>query len=132
VKHPSWDNPIDHTIVGLDFIQEMEEKMEKIRKKLKASQDKKKICVDKGRNHKEFGVGDHTFLKVKYMHSSLKLGKCSKLEVHYCGPFEIPERIGPVAYVLAVPVSLYIHNVFHVSFLKKCVPDANHVISIGT
>jgi hypothetical protein len=73
-------------------------------------------------------VGDHVFLKVKARHSSLKLGKCSKLAARYCGPFEILERIGHVAYMLSFPASLCIHNVFHVSFLKKYVPDFNHII----
>jgi hypothetical protein len=73
-------------------------------------------------------VGDHVFLKVKAKRSSQKLGNCSKLVARYCGPFEILERIGPVAYMLSLPTSMCIHNVFHVSFLKKYVPDANHVI----
>jgi hypothetical protein len=69
------------------------------------------------------------FLKVKANKSSLKLGNCSKLATKYCGPFEILERIGPIAYVLALPTSMTVHNVFHVSFLKKYIPDANHVIN---
>jgi hypothetical protein len=73
-------------------------------------------------------VGDHVFLKMKANRSSLKLGNCSKLEAKYCGPFEILERIGPVDYILAFPGSMSIYNVFHVSFLKKYIPDANHVI----
>jgi hypothetical protein len=73
-------------------------------------------------------VGDHVFLKVKAKKSSLKLGSCSKLAVHYCGSFEILERIGPIAYMIAFPTSMHVHNVFHVSFLKKYVLDANHVI----
>ena len=59
---------------------------------------------------------------------SLKLGSCSKLEDKFCGPFEILERIGPVAYMLPFPTSMIVHNVFHVSFLKKYIPDANNVI----
>jgi hypothetical protein len=73
-------------------------------------------------------VGDHVFLKVKVRCNSLKLGKCSNLAVHYYGPIEILERIGHVTYMLAFSSSLCIHNVFHVSFLKKNVPDANHII----
>jgi hypothetical protein len=73
-------------------------------------------------------VGDHVFLKVKANRSSLKLGSCAKLAARFCGPFEILERIGPVAYMLALPASMTVHNVFHVSLLKKYVPDANHVI----
>jgi hypothetical protein len=67
------------------------------------------------------------FLKVKSRKSAVKLGNCSKMEAHYCGPFEILERIGHVAYMLALLASICIHNVFHVYFLKKCVHDANHV-----
>jgi hypothetical protein len=73
-------------------------------------------------------VSDHVFLKVKTNRSSLKLGSCTKLAVRFCGPFEILERIGPVACMLALPTSMTIHNVFHVSLLKKYIPDANHVI----
>jgi hypothetical protein len=68
------------------------------------------------------------FLKVKVRRSSLKLGNRSKLVARYCGPFEILERIGPIAYMLSLFASLCIHNVFHVSFLKRYVPDANHII----
>ena len=73
-------------------------------------------------------MGDHVFLKVKANISSLKLGKCLKLAAKYCGSFEIIERIGPVAYMIALPESVSVHNVFHVSFLEKYIPDANHVI----
>ena len=102
--------------------------MLKIKQNLKATQDRKKIYADKGITHREFKVGDHVFLKVKANRSSLKLGNCSKLSARYCGPFEILERIGTIDYMLALPVSMYIHNVFHVSFLKKYIPNANHVI----
>jgi hypothetical protein len=73
-------------------------------------------------------VGDHVFLKVKANESSLKFGNCSKLVARYFGPLEILERIGPIAYMIALNESMYVHNVFHVSFLKKYIPDANHVI----
>jgi hypothetical protein len=73
-------------------------------------------------------VGDHVFLKVKSKRSSLRLRNYSKLATCYCGPFENLEIIEPVAYMLALYVSMCIHNVFHVSFLKNDIPDANHVI----
>jgi hypothetical protein len=124
----SWDNPVDRAVVGPELLREMEEKMLKIKQNLKAAQDRQKSYADKGRTHREFKVGDHVFLKVKANRSSLKLGNCSKLAAHYCGSFEILERIGPVAYMIALPASMSIHNVFHVSLLKKYIPDANHVI----
>jgi hypothetical protein len=106
----------------------MEEKILKIKQNLKASQDMQKSYADKNNTHKEFKVVDHVFLKVKANRSSLKLGNYSKLAARYCGPFEILERIGPIAYMLALPASMTVHNVFHVSLLKKYIPDVNHVI----
>jgi hypothetical protein len=67
-------------------------------------------------------------LKVKPKKSSLKLGSCTKLATRFCGPFEILDIKGPVAYMIALPASMNVHNVLHVSLLKKCVHDPNHVI----
>ena len=60
--------------------------------------------------------------------SSLKLGSCAKLSSRYYGLFDVLERIGPIAYRLALPASTRAHNVFHVALLKKYVHDPNHVI----
>jgi hypothetical protein len=101
-----WDNPFDRAVVGPDLLKEMEEQMLKIKKNLKAAQDRQKSYVDKNRTHREFKVGDHVFLKVKASRSSSRLGNYSKLATRYCGPFEILERIGPIAYMLALPASI--------------------------
>jgi hypothetical protein len=77
---------------------------------------------------REFKVGENVLLKVKPNKSSLKLGSCTKLTARFCGPFEILDRIGPVAYILALPASMNVNNVFHVTLLKKYVHDPNHGI----
>ena len=78
--------------------------------------------------NREFSVGDHVYLRVRAKKNSLKLGSCVKLSPRYYGPFEVIERIGPIAYRLALSTSTRTHNVFHVSLLKKYVHDPDHVI----
>ena len=74
-------------------------------------------------------MGEHVFIKVKPKKSSLKLGSCAKLAPKYYGPFKILSKMGHVAYQLALPPNLKIHNFFHVSILKRYVYDATHVIN---
>jgi hypothetical protein len=59
------------------------------------------------------------------------MGPCAKLETRYCGPFEILDRLGPVAYRLALPPTMKAHNVFDVSLPKKSVHDSNHIIDLS-
>ena len=46
----------------------------------------------------------------------------------FCGPFRIIERIGPIAFQLALPLTAKVYDVFHVSLVKKYVKDVDHVI----
>ncbi|XP_050937898.1 uncharacterized protein LOC127148396 [Cucumis melo] len=69
------------------------------------------------------------FLKVAPVKGVLRFEKKGKLIPRFVGPFEILERIGPVAYRLALPPSLStVHDVFHVSMLRKYVADPTHVV----
>jgi len=56
------------------------------------------------------------------------LGNCKKLAARYCGPFEILNLIGPVAYELALPPNIRVHNFLHVSLLNKYIHDPNHIV----
>nr|GEX22492.1 hypothetical protein [Tanacetum cinerariifolium] len=79
----------------------------------------------------EFEVGDLVMLKVLLWKGVIRFGKRGKLSPQYIGPFEIIERIGPVAYKLVLPEKLCrIHNMFYVSNLKKCLADENLVIPL--
>ena len=89
-----------------------------------AARDRQKSYADKRRKPLEFQVGDKVLLKVSPWKGVIRFGKRSKLNPRYVGPFEIVERIGPVAYRLSLPEELNgIHNVFHVSNLKKCMSN---------
>jgi hypothetical protein len=102
--------------------------MVNIQQNLKVARDGKKSYAYKNKTYKEFKVDKHVFLKVKDKRILLILGSFLKLAVGYCGSFEYLEKIGPIAYMLALPASMRIHNVFHVSLLNKYIHDPNYVI----
>ena len=80
----------------------------------------------------EFEVGDHVFLKVMPKRGVVTFGKHGKLSPRFIGLFEILERIGTVAYRLALPPSMSgVHEVFHVSMLRMSTPDPAHVVDWG-
>ncbi|XP_070045903.1 uncharacterized protein [Nicotiana tomentosiformis] len=67
------------------------------------------------------------------MNGVMRFGKKGKLSPRYIKPFEILERIGEVAYKLAVPPSLaVVHSVFHVSMLRKYHGDPSHVLDFSS
>ena len=79
-----------------------------------------------------FEVGDHFSLKVNPERGVVRFGKSEKLSPRFIGPFEILERIGTVAYRLALSPSMTgVHEVFHVSMLRKYTPDPAHVVDWG-
>ena len=74
-------------------------------------------------------MGDRVFLKVSPWKGVLRFGRREKLRPRYIGPYEIIARVGPVAYRLDLPPELSkVHNVFHVSMLRKYIPNPSHVL----
>nr|GEZ40196.1 retrotransposon protein, putative, Ty3-gypsy subclass [Tanacetum cinerariifolium] len=95
------------------------------------SESSQKSYADVRRKPMEFEVGDMVMLKVSPCKGVIRFRKPGKLTPWYIGPFEIIERIGPVAYKLELPEKLHgIHNMFYVSNLKKCLADENIVIPL--
>ena len=77
-------------------------------------------------------MGDHVFLKVMPKRGVVRFEKRGKLAPRYIGPFEILERVGTIAYQLALPPSLLgIHEVFYVSMLQKYTPNPTNVVDWG-
>nr|GEV98323.1 putative reverse transcriptase domain-containing protein [Tanacetum cinerariifolium] len=97
-----------------------------IKEKLKAVRDRQKSYADNRRKPLEFEVGYKVLLNVSSWKGVMHFGKKRKLATRYVGPFEILERIGPVAYRLRLPEELSeVHDTFHVSNLKKSLADAS-------
>ena len=74
-------------------------------------------------------MGDHVFLKVMPKREVVRFVKRGKLAPRYIGLFEILERVGTIAYRLALPPSLSgVHEVFYISMLRKYTPYPTHVV----
>jgi hypothetical protein len=93
-----------------------------IRQHLNRANVRMKNQADKGRTERSFEVGDLVFLKLQpYIQSSLAPRANQKLAFKFFGPFSVVQKVGSVAYKLALPPSSSVHPVFHVSQLKKAV-----------
>ena len=80
----------------------------------------------------EFEVADHVFLKVMPNRGVVRFGKPGKLSPRFIGSFEKLERVGTVAYRLALPPNMSgVHEVFHVSMLRRYTLDPAHVVDWG-
>ncbi|XP_056694933.1 uncharacterized protein [Spinacia oleracea] len=125
-----WSDIDEARVIGPELIQETTDKIWLIQSRMKAAQSRQKSYADQRRRPLEFEVGDHVFLKISPTKGVMRFGQTGKLSPRYIGPYEILERVSEVAYRLALPTDLEkVHNVFHVSMLRKYVPDPSHVIS---
>jgi hypothetical protein len=116
----NWSEPGERWVFRPDMVKEMEEKVQRIIHNLKEAQARQKNYADKRRQPLAFQVNDHVYLKVSPMKGVNRFGVKGKLAPRYMGSFLILERYGPVAYRLQLPETLSaVHNVFHVSQLKK-------------
>ena len=105
------------------------EKVKVVRDNLKIARDRRKSYVDNYRRDLQFEIGDQVFLKIYPWKGVLRFGKRGKLSPRYIGPYEIVIKVGLVAYKLKLPPELSrIHDTFHVSMLRKYIPDPSHVL----
>jgi hypothetical protein len=124
-----WEEVGERTILGPELLQQTKEKVELIQKRLIAAQDRQKKYADQSRKDQNFEVGEFVLLKVSPWKAVTRFGKRGKLNPRYVGPFEILKKVGELAYELALPPHMQnIHNVFHVSMLRKYNPDPMHTI----
>ena len=103
--------------------------MKIIQDRMQATQSRQKSYADKRRRLLEFEAGDHVFLRVTPTAGIGRALKARKLTPRFIGPYQITRRIGPTAHEIALPPHLAnLHNVFHVSQLRKYIADPTHVL----
>ncbi|GJZ00005.1 putative reverse transcriptase domain-containing protein [Tanacetum coccineum] len=135
--HPQTDRKSERTIqtlqdmlracvieFGKEIVQEATKKIIQIKQRFQAAHDQKKSYADLKRKPMEFQVGDRVMLKVLPWKGVVRLGKLGKLNPKYVGPFKVLKKVGAISYKLELPQELSrVHNMFHVSNLKKCYAD---------
>ena len=125
-----WEEVGERKLLGPKIIQMIFEKINLIYKRLQTAQSRQKSYYDNLRRKVEFEVRDMIFLKVAPMKGVMRFQKKGKLSPRFVGPFKILKHIGKVAYELALlPTIVGVHNVFHVSMLRKYIPDPSHVLN---
>jgi hypothetical protein len=116
-----WDQTGERQFFGPEIIQEAEEQVQLIRENLRTAQSRQKSYADTRRRLLEFKEGDHMYLKVSPIRGMRRFKVKGMLSPRFIGPFLILKRVGEVAYQLELPDHLAdVHDVFHVSQLKKC------------
>ncbi|XP_058211484.1 uncharacterized protein LOC131323652 [Rhododendron vialii] len=118
------------SLLGPELVRETTEKVRIIRQRLLTTQSRQKSYANKRTRPLSFQAGEHVFVNIKPRRGVIRFGKKGKLSPRYIGPFEILEKIGEVAYRLALPPQIdRVHNVFHVSMLRKYMSHPSHVLN---
>ena len=117
----NWSETGEGLVFGPDILREAEEQVQLVRERLKTAKSRQKSYADSRRRDVNFRVGDLVYLWVTPLQGTQRFHVKGKFAPRYIGPFKITERRGEVAYQLELPPELSdVHNVFHVSQLRKC------------
>ena len=116
-----WNETGESQVFGPEILRDAERQVREIKENLRAAQSRQKSYADNRRRELTFGVGDYVYLKVSPIRGLRRFKVKGKLAPRYVDPFKILERRGEVAYQLELPYQLSdVHDVFHISQLKKC------------
>jgi hypothetical protein len=117
----NWTEPGEKVIFGPNIVEEAEIIVHHVQENFKATKSRQETYTNKRRRPLEFEVGDHVYLRVSPMKGIKRFGVKRKLVPRYIGLFPILKECGTVAYKLDLPPSLAgVHDLFHMSQLKKC------------
>ncbi|KAA3464255.1 DNA/RNA polymerases superfamily protein [Gossypium australe] len=127
-----WTELGERQMLGPELVAETEDKVRVIRARLKEASNRQKSYADLKRRDVEYAVGDKVFLKVSPWKKILRFGRKGKLSPRFIGPYTVLKRVGPVAYQLEFPTELsQIHDVFHVSMLRRYRSDPSPIVPIA-
>ncbi|XP_074343966.1 uncharacterized protein LOC141683145 [Apium graveolens] len=116
-------------LLGPELVQQTKDAIVLIRKRLEAAQDRQKKNTNLHRKDMDMEIRSLVLLKLSPWKVLVRFGQKGKLSPRYIGHFEVLRKVGKVAYELALlPQLQHIHNLFHVSMLKRYIPDSNQVI----
>jgi hypothetical protein len=116
-----WSEAGERKVFGPDILQEAEKQVRMVRENLWVAQSRQKSYTDHRRRDLSSEVRDFVYLKVSPMRGLRRFKVWGKLAPRFIGSFKILEKRGEVAYQLELPPQLSdMHDVFHVSQLKKC------------
>jgi hypothetical protein len=116
-----WNETGERKVFRPDILQEAKKQVCMVRENLHVTQSRQKSYVDHRRRELSFEVGDFVYLNVSPMRGLHRFKVRGKLTPRFIGPFKILEKRGEVVYQLELPPQLSdVHDVFHVSQLKKC------------
>jgi hypothetical protein len=129
----SWFELDERVIFGSDIVTEAEEKVKQIHANILTAQSPQKSYTDKRRRPLEFEVGDHTYIRVSPMKDVHRFGIKGKLAPRYIGTYPIIDKYGLLSYQVELPSKLLgVHNMFHVSQLKRCLKFPTDVMVEAT
>jgi hypothetical protein len=116
-----WSQTRESQVFRPEVLKDVEKQVQVVRESLKVAQSRQKSYVVKRRRDLSFEIRDFVYLKVSPTRGTRRFKVKGKLAPRYVGPFQIVDCRGEVAYQLELPPQLSdVHDVFHVSQLKKC------------
>lgn len=117
-------------LLGPEIIRVTSEKIDIIRKRMRVAQEWENSYANQRRRDLEFSVGELVFVKISSLINDVRFRKKWKFASRFVGPFPIIEQIGTLAYQVNLPEKMVgVHNVFHISHLRKCVHESNVIIN---